>query len=250
MPTQTPTLPWLDSGDPFPNTEHAWGPQSEAPGLLAAGGDLNSTTLRRAYAQGIFPWFSDGQPILWWSPTPRMVLKTADFRLHRSFRKTLHRFKNDALCEIRFDTAFDQVIQTCAGTQRHGQPGTWILPAMVQAYAKLHRIGYAHSVETWIDGVLVGGLYCVALGHAVFGESMFAKVPDASKIALAALVAFCKENAIELIDCQQNTTHLASLGAKEMPRSEFLSSIQRAQKEPSIAWDFSPVYWKHILSDG
>lgn len=250
MSTQTQALTWLDSGDPFPNPEQAWGQESEAPGLLAAGGDLHVTTLRRAYAQGVFPWFSEGQPILWWSPNPRMVLKTGDFRLHRSFRKTLHRFKNDARCEIRFDTAFDEVIQTCADTQRHGQPGTWILPTMVQAYAQLHRAGYAHSIETWVDGDLVGGLYCVALGQAVFGESMFAKTPDASKIALAALVAFCKEHAIGLIDCQQNTAHLATLGANEMPRSQFLTCIQGAQNRPSVSWNFSPLYWKHILSDG
>ena len=224
--------------------------QSEAPGLLAAGGDLSVATLRRAYAEGIFPWFSEGQPILWWSPHPRMVLKTSDFRLHRSFRKTLHRFKNDAHCEIRFDTAFDQVIHTCASAQRRGQPGTWILPAMVQAYARLHRAGYAHSVETWVNGTLVGGLYCVALGQAVFGESMFAKTPDASKIALAALVAFCREHAIGLIDCQQNTAHLATLGAKEMPSRQFLNCVRGAQKEPAVSWKFSPVYWKHILSDG
>jgi leucyl/phenylalanyl-tRNA--protein transferase len=250
MPTQTHPLPWLDASDDFPQIEHAWGTQSEAPGLLAAGGDLSVATLRHAYSKGIFPWFSEGQPILWWSPDPRMVLETHDFRLHRSFRKTLHRFKNDVLCEIRFDTVFDQVIQTCASTERCGQPGTWILPAMVQAYARLHRAGYAHSVETWVDGTLVGGLYCVALGKAVFGESMFAKTPDASKIALAALVAFCREHAIGLIDCQQNTAHLATLGAKEVPRRQFLNCVQSAQKEPSVSWNFSPVYWKHILSDG
>jgi leucyl/phenylalanyl-tRNA--protein transferase len=249
MPTQTPALPWLEPGDAFPNIESAWGSQSNAPGLLAAGGDLSTATLRRAYSEGIFPWFSDGQPILWWSPAPRMVLKTSDFKLHRSFKKTLQRFTQDRGCEIRFDTAFEEVILSCASAQRHGQPGTWIVPAMVQAYVRLHRAGYAHSVETWVNGNLVGGLYCVAIGRAVFGESMFTQAPDASKIALAGLVAFCKAHAIAIIDCQQNTPHLASLGATEIPRNQFLTCIVRAQKETAISWHFSPLYWREILSD-
>lgn len=130
--------------------------------------------LRAAYAQGTFPWFSAGQPILWWAPDPRMVLKVAEFRLHRSLRKTLNRFRADAACEIRIDSAFDQVIRSCSSTAREGQNGTWIVPAMVAAYEALHAQGTAHSVETWVDGKLAGGLYCVAIGHAVFGESMFA----------------------------------------------------------------------------
>jgi leucyl/phenylalanyl-tRNA--protein transferase len=243
------SLPWLEPGLAFPPVERAWGAESDAPGLLAAGGDLTVPTLRAAYSSGIFPWFSDGQPNLWWSPDPRMVLKVSDFRLHRSFRKTLARFRNDARCEIRFDTAFSDVIQSCASASRHGQPGTWILPAMVQAYTRLHETGDAHSVETWIDGKLVGGLYCVALGRAVFGESMFAHMPDASKIGLAALVAFCRANAITLIDCQQNTAHLASLGASEIPRSDFLKQVHMAIKEPSVGWHFSPLYWNHISPD-
>lgn len=250
MPASTLPLPWLDSGSPFPTVDRAWDSHSEAPGLLAAGGDLSVETLRRAYSSGIFPWFSEGQPILWWSPDPRMVLKTANFQLHRSLKKTLLQFKNDAKCEIRFDTAFAQVIQACATAPRRGPPGTWIIPSMVQAYIRLHQAGYAHSVETWINGELVGGLYCVALGRAVFGESMFARVPNASKIALAALVAFCRESAIPLIDCQQNTEHLATLGAEEMPRPQFLAGVQRAKNEATVPWHFSPLYWRHLLSDG
>jgi leucyl/phenylalanyl-tRNA--protein transferase len=250
MPNQANSLPWLESGSPFPAVERAWGTHSDAPGLLAAGGDLSVETLRRAYSSGIFPWFSEGQPILWWSPDPRMALDTHDFKLHRSLRRTLLHFKNDPACEIRFDTAFAQVIQACASAPRRGPPGTWIIPSMVQAYTRLHQAGHAHSVETWINGELVGGLYCVALGRAVFGESMFARIPNASKIALAALVAFCRENAIRLIDCQQNTEHLATLGAEEMPRQQFLAHVQRAQNEAPVPWRFSPLYWRHLLSDG
>jgi leucyl/phenylalanyl-tRNA--protein transferase len=248
MSKPTPSLPWLNPGDPFPAADSAWTAGSEAPGLLAAGGDLEVATLERAYRNGIFPWFSDGQPILWWSPDPRMVLQTANFRLHRSLRQALIRFRNDARCEIRIDSAFSQVIQACASAPRRGQPGTWILPDMVHAYSDLHQAGTAHSVETWIDGKLVGGLYCVALGRAVFGESMFAQESDASKIALAALVAFCRQTGVTAIDCQQNTPHLASLGAAEVPRKTFLAHILLAQGDRPLDWRFTPLYWNHILS--
>lgn len=248
MPRPSFSLPWLESGSPFPSVESAWDATSEAPGLLAAGGDLSIDTLQRAYANGIFPWFSDGQPILWWSPDPRMVLPVAGFRLHRSLRKTLHRFRNDVRCEVRFNSAFPEVIQACASAARHGQPGTWILPPMIEAYCRLHAAGNAHSVETWIDGKLVGGLYCVALGGAIFGESMFAHVPDASKIALSALVCFCRQNTVGLIDCQQNTAHLASMGAVEVPRRIFLEHIRRAPTAPKLDWHFAPLYWNLILS--
>lgn len=248
MPKPTPTLTWLEPGDPFPDVSSAWIAGSDAPGLLAAGGDLSVNSLRSAYSNGIFPWFSEGQPNLWWSPDPRMVLEVANFRLHRSLRKTLTRFAAAAHCEIRFDTAFTNVIRNCAQVSRRGQPGTWILPPMAEAYIRLHAAGFAHSVETWIDGKLAGGLYCVALGKAVFGESMFTRVPDASKIALAALVGFCRHQGVDLIDCQQNTTHLASLGAAEMPRSQFLSHIREPQAAPELDWRFTPLYFNHILS--
>ena len=248
MPPHHPVLPWLDPGAAFPAPETAWGQDCEAPGLLAAGGDLECSTLQQAYSHAIFPWFSEGQPILWWSPDPRMVMAVANFRLHRSLRKTVQRFKNDPTCEIRFDTAFVQVIEACAHTRRQGQPGTWIIPGMVEAYTRLFEAGHAHSVETWVDGQLTGGLYCVALGRAVFGESMFARMPDASKIALAALIAFCRENAITTIDCQQNTAHLASLGAAEISRDTFVQHVQWARQQPPVAWQFSPLYWHHLLS--
>ena len=242
-------LPGLLPGSPFPDVAQAWPAHSDAPGLLAFGADLEPATLRSAYANGIYPWFSEGQPPLWWCPDPRMVLEVANFRLHRSLRKTLVQFLNTPHCEIRFDHGFTQVIQACATARRKGPPGTWILPPMVQAYIQLHKEGNAHSIETWVNGELVGGLYCVALGRAVFGESMFAKVSDASKIALAALVGFCREMSIDLIDCQQNTAHLASLGAAEMPRADFLQRIQSAQQKPSVTWHFDALYWKHILSN-
>jgi len=247
MSTPISSLLWLEPHQPFPAVEKAWGAGSDAPGLLAAGGDLSVDSLRSAYASAIFPWFSDGQPILWWSPDPRMVLTVANFRLHRSLKKTLANFVVTAGSEVRFDTAFPQVIEACAMANRRGQPGTWIVPAMVEAYTSLHRAGLAHSVETWVNGELVGGLYCVALGKAVFGESMFAYKTDASKIALAALVAFSRANAITMIDCQQNTPHLATMGAMEMPRSAFLDHVQNARLLAAPTWKFDPLYWGFIL---
>lgn len=243
---QPPPLPWLEPGADFPPVAQAWGPQSDAPGLLAAGGDLAVSTLVQAYTHGIFPWYSEGQPILWWSTDPRMVLQVAHFRVHRSLRKTLQRFASAPHCEIRVDSAFAEVIRNCAGSPRRGQHGTWILPEMQAAYLALHRAGHAHSVETWVDGVLVGGLYCVALGRAVYGESMFARVTDASKIALAALVALCRHAGVHMIDCQQNTAHLASLGAAEMPRVDFLRHVAAARQETGPVWKFSPLYWEHL----
>lgn len=244
-----PALPWLEPGDAFPPVEQAWGPADPAPGLLAAGGVLDVPTLVRAYAQGIFPWYSAGQPILWWSTDPRMVLDIQAVRLHRSLRKTLRKLLHQQRLEIRFNTAFDRVIQACAHIPRDGQNGTWILPAMVQAYIQLHRSGRAHSVETWIDGDLVGGLYCVNLGAMVFGESMFSRQNDASKIALMALVAFCRAQGIPLIDCQQDTPHLSSLGGRLMPREAFSRHLQLATTEPEPIWFFDPVYWKYLLTE-
>ncbi|HSV82272.1 MAG TPA: leucyl/phenylalanyl-tRNA--protein transferase [Ramlibacter sp.] len=240
-------LPWLNPGDPFPDTSCAWDERQPAPGLLAAGGALDVESLHRAYSAGIFPWFSEGQPILWWSTDPRMVLFTREFRLHRSLRKTIARFRADPRCEVRFDGDFDRVIRACAGSPRPGQSGTWIVPPMVAAYRAFHRQGFAHSVETWIDGQLAGGLYCVGIGRAVFGESMFTRQPDASKIALAALVAWCLHHDIPMIDCQQNTRHLASLGAREIARREFVQQVALQAKHPTAQWHFDPVYWNGLL---
>ena len=240
------TLPWLEAGEQFPNVNRAWGPGDPAPGLLAVGAALDVATLVKAYGQGIFPWFSDGQPALWWSPDPRMALRTQQFKLHRSLRKALQRFLNKPACEIRFDTAFAEVINACASKPRDGQPGTWILPEMIAAYCALHNAGHAHSVETWINGELVGGLYCVNLGGMVFGESMFAHATDASKIALCALVAFCRAHGIDMVDCQQNTGHLASLGADEISRDEFTAHVAKTITRPAPAWQFETVYWHQL----
>lgn len=242
-----PPLPWLAAGQAFPALENAWSIADPAPGLLAAGETLDAATLTRAYTSGIFPWFSLGQPVLWWSPDPRMVLRTADFRLHRSLRKRIVHFINDARCEIRFNNAFERVIDACASKPRAGQSGTWIVSEMKQAYRDLHRAGHAHSVETWVNGQLAGGLYCVNLGTMVFGESMFSHQTDASKIALTAMVAFCRAKGITMIDCQQNTGHLASLGAVEISRAKFADHLRHHVVKNAPAWHFDSLYWQQIL---
>ncbi|MEI6760512.1 MAG: leucyl/phenylalanyl-tRNA--protein transferase [Betaproteobacteria bacterium] len=247
MPAKQPALTWMEPGDPFPAPGQAWSQTTAAPGLLAAGGRLDVDTLKSAYRQGIFPWFSAGQPILWWSPNPRMVLEAARFQLHPSLRKTLRKFIKTPGCELRFDTRFSQVMAACATSPRPGQDGTWIVPAMQDAYGQLHQSGLAHSVETWVDGELVGGLYCVAIGNAVFGESMFSRRSDASKIALAALIAFCLQHGITQVDCQQNTAHLASLGAREWPRQKFLDRVAVAAAQTGPNWQFDALYWRNIL---
>jgi leucyl/phenylalanyl-tRNA--protein transferase len=195
----------------------------------------------------MFPWYSEGQPVLWWSPTPRMVLEVENFKLHRSMRKTLQKFTQTPSSSITFDSTFDRVIEHCSAFKREGQNGTWILEDMVSAYQALHRAGFAHSVETWIDGKLVGGLYCVSIGKAVFGESMFALQTDASKIALSALVAFAKQHGISWLDCQQNTKHLAFLGAQEITQAAFLQAVDKAVTETAPAWEFLPLYWKNLF---
>lgn len=247
MPQQQRALPWLDLNDRFPDLTKAWPADSDAPGLLAVGGSLDVERLIDAYSQGIFPWYSQGQPILWWSTDPRMVLQVERFRLHRSLRKSIKNFVVNPRCEIRFDSDFAAVIARCAHTARSGQGGTWIVPEMQAAYCALHKAGHAHSVETWVDGEMVGGLYCVSIGRAVFGESMFALRTDASKLALAALVGFCRAHGVGLIDCQQNTRHLASLGGAEIPRSEFAHHVHSAVAQAPMVWRFEPLYWSHLL---
>ena len=244
-----PPLPWLQAGESFPSPETAWNEADPAPGLLAAGASLDTETLINAYTRGIFPWFSKDQPVLWWSPNPRMVLQCRNFKLHRSLRKTLSRFVADPHSEIRVDHNFDHVIRACASQSRDGQAGTWIVEEMVEAYSQLHRNGHAHSIETWVNGRLVGGLYCVNLGRMVFGESMFCHATDASKIALAALVAFCRAHLIAMIDCQQNTQHLASLGAAEITRSEFIQHLQKNTHQAAPHWTFLPKYWQQLAPE-
>ena len=220
-------IPWLENIERFPPLELAL---REPNGLLCAGGDLTPQRLVMAYLKGIFPWYSPGEPILWWSPDPRMVLFPAEFKLSRSLRKTLRK----ANYRVRLDTRFKAIIEACARTSRKDQAGTWITPEIQAAYVKLHELGYAHSVETWLDDRLVGGLYGIAIGKMFYGESMFAHATDASKIALAHLVRFLADNGFGLIDCQMNTAHLASLGAREIPRSEFTGHLRRLTAIPPL----------------
>ena len=250
MTTTTSTnspLPWLEPGQSFPAASQTWGPQSPLPGLLCAGNDLRVNTLISAYSHGIFPWYNKGQPPLWWSPDPRMVLHVNEFRVHPSLKKTIKKFARTSSCEIRIDSAFDEVIRACSSS-REGQSGTWIVPEMIDAYVGLHHAGLAHSIETWCDGQMMGGLYCVGIGQAVFGESMFHRVTDGSKIALAALVALCRHFQLPLIDCQQNTGHLASMGAREIPRETFLTRVKDLAGQPAPAWEFDPVYWNELAA--
>ncbi len=241
-------LRWIDDSTPLPPASAALGPDSEVPGLVAAGGHVTPQRLEEAYSKGIFPWYSAGQPVLWWSPDPRMVLHTAEFHLSHSLKKTLRRFRRTPGCEIRFDSAFDRVIHACAGTPRDGQDGTWIVPAMARAYGAWHRAGRVHSVETWIDGALVGGLYFVNLGRMCYGESMFAHRTDASKIALAAFVAACRARGVALVDCQQNTGHLASFGGREIPREHFLAHLSHSLGAAAPAeWTYDDLAWELLL---
>jgi leucyl/phenylalanyl-tRNA---protein transferase len=240
-------LTWIDDHSPLPPASRALGPDSDAPGLVAAGGRVTPARLEEAYRAGIFPWFSPGQPALWWSPDPRMVLPVAQFKLSQSLRKTLRRFARTPGCEVRIDSAFPRVMQACAQTPRAGQDGTWIVPEIIDAYSAWHRAGRVHSVETWIDGNLVGGLYFVAIGRMFFGESMFAHRTDASKIALAGLVAFSRRQGVTLIDCQQNTGHLASMGAHELARPVFEQHLSRTLGESDIAdWTYDVSMWTEL----
>ncbi len=233
----------------FPDPASALGPDTDAPGLLAVGGDLRPERIVAAYTQGIFPWYSEGQPPLWWSPDPRMVLQTAHFKLQPSLRKTIRRFVRTPGCELRISHDPAAVIQACAESPREGQGGgTWIVPDMVAAYSELARRGVVHSIETWCGGDLIGGLYGVRLGRMFFGESMFARATDASKIALAYLVALCRRDGIPWIDCQQNTRHLASLGAAEVSGAAFrVHLLGHVPLEPPGPWVYDSAAWDQLL---
>ncbi|MDB5917419.1 MAG: leucyl/phenylalanyl-tRNA--protein transferase [Massilia sp.] len=234
-------IPWLETNSPFPDVSHAL--TIDAPGLLAAGADLSPQRLLLAYQHGIFPWFSEGQPILWWSTDPRMVLMTAEFKVSDSLRKSLRRVERSmsegGRWQVRFDSDFEAVMRSCAAPRRDG-PGTWISKDIIAGYTGLHAMGYAHSSELWLDGELVGGAYGVCIGRMFYGESMFARVTDGSKIALAYLVAFLRGHGVAMIDCQQETGHLASLGAAPMSRAAFLEHVRAAIREPGIA------HWKPV----
>jgi leucyl/phenylalanyl-tRNA---protein transferase len=201
---------------------------AEQGGLLAVGGDLSTPRLLLAYSMGIFPWFNEGDPILWWSPDPRCILEPTELKISRSLAKVLHRQEFTVTC----DQSFAEVIDACAEVRRQKE-GTWITAGMQQAYVRLHRLGYAHSVEVWRDGALAGGLYGVCMGRCFFGESMFHRVANASKVALVELARHLQARRFELIDCQMPTPHLVSLGARTVARDEFLHRLRRGGVTPS-----------------
>ncbi|HEX9880615.1 MAG TPA: leucyl/phenylalanyl-tRNA--protein transferase [Candidatus Binatia bacterium] len=209
----------------FPPPEDA-----QPDGLLAVGGDLSAERLLLAYELGIFPWYSEGQPILWWSPDPRLIIQPGDFRVSKALRQTLKK----GIFRVTFDQGFEQVIRACSEVPRKGQHGTWITAEMRDAYIALHKLGYAHSVESWFEGELAGGLYGVCLGRCFFGESMFFLKPDASKVAFAILLDQLVKWEFHMVDAQMTTRHLISLGAKEIPRSEFLQRLQEALRFPTM----------------
>jgi len=219
-------IPWLGLRDPFPPVEHAL---VEPNGLLAAGADLSPARLLDAYSRGIFPWFNDGEPVLWWSPDPRMVMFPSELHASRSLRRAI---KSRTL-RVTCDVAFPDVLRGCAAP-RAAQDGTWITAGMFKAYTQLARLGHAHSVEVWAEGDLAGGLYGVAIGRVFYGESMFSRQTDASKVALAWLGRQLERWEFELIDCQMSTPHLASLGAREIPRAEFLKRIHQGTQRAAV----------------
>ncbi|WP_456463543.1 leucyl/phenylalanyl-tRNA--protein transferase [Persephonella sp.] len=214
---------WLDEDIWFPDPYTA---PADFP--LAFGGDLYPERLLFAYSLGIFPWYSEGEPIMWWSPDPRMVLFPQDLKISRSLKKMLKKF------EVSFDREFERVIKMCASVKRKGQEGTWITPEMVDAYIRLHKLGYAHSVEVYLNGELVGGLYGVSIGRTFFGESMFHTVSNASKVGFVHLVERLKSWNFDIIDCQQSTSHMARFGAVDISRKKFLDILKKSVKKPSI----------------
>jgi len=229
---------WLTPDDPpqqFPPVETAL---REPDGLLAAGGDLRPERLLAAYRQGIFPWYDEGQPLLWWSPDPRCVFQKGDFHVSRRMRRELRR----STAELRFNTAFAEVIRACAAPRRY-EHGTWITDDMIDAYERLHRAGWAHSIEVWQDEALIGGLYGLVIGRAVFGESMFSLRSNASKIALLALDRMLSDDTFGIIDCQVQSSHLLSLGATTIPRSSFVATLGRLCETPTAfeSWPKGPI---------
>ena len=225
-------LAWLDNADPFPPVEQAL---KNPNGLLAAGGDLSVPRLLEAYRRGVFPWYSAAEPILWWSPDPRMVLHCDELKVSRSLAKSMRNKGYD----VRIDTAFERVLAGCADREE----GTWLGRGMRAAYLALHRAGHAHSFETWRDADLVGGLYGVAVGRMFFGESMFSRATDASKVALVVLVQELKRRSIPLIDCQMHTPLLASLGGREIPRRTFLRALS-----PLVNYPQQPELWTRVTT--
>ena len=241
-------IQWLGPHDPFPNPLTEVDPDPTVPGLMAVSERIYPGQLARAYQSGIFPWYSDNQPVLWWSPDPRMVLDPHNFKCSESLKKHIRHFYQEAQSAILVDADFSAVVRACATSKRKDQDGTWITHEIMDAYTTLHEQGHAHSIAVTDDGQLIGGLYCVSFGAMVFGESMFSYESNASKLALAALSAWCLQNQIKLIDCQQETAHLRSLGASPIPRAQFLENLQSSLNQTNIerSWTFDKTilnYW-------
>jgi leucyl/phenylalanyl-tRNA--protein transferase len=225
-------IAWLEAGAPFPSVDAAL----ERPnGLLAASEQLSAEQLIEAYPKGIFPWYSEGDPVFWWCPDPRMVLPVAEFHASRSLRKLLREVAADPGWELSLDADFEGVMRACAAPRR-GQDGTWISEEIIAGYCELHRRDLAHSLEIRHEGKLVGGIYGVAMGRMFFGESMFSRERNTSKIAISALVCILSRERVPMLDCQQRTSHLASLGAREVTRREFCAQVARSVREPPVAW--------------
>ena len=242
------SLPWLNITDPFPSVNNLVDPDPEVPGLIAISTEISAEQLKRAYSQGIFPWYSDSQPILWWSPNPRMVLKPKNLKLSKSLKKEIKHILVDNDWEIRVDDDFHATILACAKQPRKGQNGTWITHAIMHAYGELHEQGFAHSVEVFFQEKRVGGLYCVNLGSVIFGESMFSHQKNASKLALAALSAWAIQNNIEIIDCQQETEHLTFMGGSPIERVNFIQHLEKHCGEKNPDWIFNKYALSHWLN--
>ncbi len=241
-------LPWLEPDDPFPSTASALHDGGELNGLLAASAAVSAKQLMQAYPRGCFPWYSPGQPVLWWAPDPRTVLPVSGYRLSHSTRKWLKQLVRDRRLDIQINVNFAQTMQRCAAAPNRRALGTWITPHMVAAYTELHQQGLAHAIEAWVDGALAGGLYCVAMGHMVFGESMFMQQAGGAKLALAALVALCRAHGLPLIDCQQDTPLLRAHGAVATPRLTFEAQVATLVTRPAVSWRFNaPAMWPLVL---
>ena len=242
-------ITWLGPQDSFPNPLFEPDPDPSVPGLIAVSERIYPGQLSQAYQLGIFPWYSDNQPVLWWSPDPRMVLKPTKFRCSASLKKNIRLFCQDVHSQIAVDQDFGAVIRSCAISARKDQDGTWITHEIMDAYTALHEQGHAHSIAVTQEGQIIGGLYCVSFGGMVFGESMFSRKTGASKIALAALSAWCLSNEISMIDCQQETSHLHSLGAAPVSRHEFLEQLQISLNQTKIktSWTFDKTILTHWL---
>lgn len=237
----TPRLFWVEPDGHFPPSHCAWAEESGANGLLAASDQLTTPMLLRAYHHGIFPWYSPGEPVLWWTPSPRMVLRVGSFRRHRSLRQAVRQAASAGM-ELRMDHDFRAVIRACA-EPRPEQQGTWITPAVQEAYAGLHTLGLAHCISLHHQGRMIGGLYAVALGAMIFGESMFSRQSNASKVCLEALVRFAESQGADTIDCQQQTRHLALYGAAPLPRAEFESLLNSKVGQPALDWRERVLPW-------